>query len=120
MELTFTGRGLRVTDEIKEAATHKVARLGRLEPRTTSLDLEFINEHHPRLDGHKRVEASLRIPRKTFRATAEAGDVPTALDRVVDKLERQLRDHHGKKRGSVHKGGLDSPLNPSPAAEEGA
>ena len=80
------------------------------------IDLEFIAEHYPRLDGLKRVEAALFIPRKTFRAHAEADDVPTALDRVADKLERQLRDHHGKRRASVHKAGLESAhLNPEPA-----
>jgi ribosome-associated translation inhibitor RaiA len=34
--------------------------------------------------------------------------VPTAIDRVADKLERQLRDHHGKRRASVHKSPLES------------
>jgi ribosomal subunit interface protein len=67
-----------------------------------------VSEHHPKPDGAKRVEAALRIPRKTFRAQAEAADVPTALDRVVGKLERQLRDHHDRKRSWRHKGGLES------------
>ena len=49
-----------------------------MEPRATRIDLEFIAEHYPRLDGLKRVEAALLIPRKTFRAHAEADDVPTA------------------------------------------
>jgi len=104
MELTYTGRGLSVTDEIRETAQRKLAPLERLEPRTTRIDLEFISEHHPKPDGMKRVEAALSIPRKTFRARAEAGDVPSALDDVVDKLERQLRDHHGKRRGRFHRG----------------
>jgi putative sigma-54 modulation protein len=104
MDLTFTGRGVSVTDDLREAAEHKLARLGRLEPRITGIDLEFINEHHPKIDGLKRVEASLRIPRKTFFAHAEAPDVPTALDDVAEKLERQLRDHRGKKRSRLHRG----------------
>jgi ribosomal subunit interface protein len=104
MDLTFTGRGLQVTDEIREVARHKLARLGRMEPRTTRIDLEFIGEHHPTLDGVKRIEAALRIPRKTFFAHAEAPDVPSALDHVSEKLERQLRDHHGKRRSRLHRG----------------
>ncbi|MGZ8629440.1 MAG: ribosome hibernation-promoting factor, HPF/YfiA family [Actinomycetota bacterium] len=108
MDLTFTGRGLHVTDEVRETAGHKLAHLERLEPRTTRIDLEFIGEHYPSPDGVKRVEAALHIPRKTFRAHAEADDVPSAIDRVADKLERQLRDHHGKRRASVHKPALES------------
>ena len=106
MDITFTGRGVQVTDEIRGLAEQKLARLGRIEPRATRLDVEVINEHHPTLDGVKRVEASLRIPRKTFRAHAEAQDVPTAIDRVRAKLERQLRDHHGKKKTAQTKGAL--------------
>jgi ribosomal subunit interface protein len=104
MDMTFTGRGLQVTDTIRGLAEQKLAPLARLEPRATTLDLELISEHHPRMDGLKRVEASLRIPRKTFRAHAEADDVPAAIDRVRAKLERQIRDHHGKKR-PVHRRG---------------
>ena len=103
MELTFTGRGLQVTDEMREAATHKLSRLQRLEPRAVRLDLEIISENHPRPDGLRRIEAELHTPRKTFRARAEAPEVPSALDDVVERLERQLRDHHGKRRTLLHR-----------------
>ena len=117
MELTFTGRGLPVTDEIREAAQHKLSRLERMEPRVTGIDLELIAEHHPRPDGVKRVEAALRIPRKTFRAHAEADKVSAAIDAVAEKLERQLRDHHGRKRTSRHAGGLESATTPATTEE---
>jgi ribosomal subunit interface protein len=110
---------VRVTEEIRMAAERKLAPLERLEPRTVRIEVELINEHHPRPDGLKRVEAALRIPRKTFRAEAEAEDVPTAIDRVKDKLERQLRDHHGRKRLWKQKRGLESALT-HPEAEPSA
>jgi ribosomal subunit interface protein len=97
MDLSFTGRGVSVSDDIREQAEHKLARLERLEPRTMRLDLEFVAEHHPSPDGLKLIKAALKIPRKTFRAHAEAEDVRTALDHVAEKLERQIRDHHGKR-----------------------
>jgi len=103
MELTFTGRGVQVSDDIREQAEHKLARLERLEPRTMRLDLEFVAEHHPSPDGLKMIKAALRIPRKTFRARAEADDVRTALDHVAEKLERQIRDHHGKRLRGWHR-----------------
>src|SRR5215210_3906006 len=85
MELTFTGRGLPVSDDIREQAKHKLSRLERIEPRTVRIDLEFVAEHHPRPDGLKMIKAALKIPRKTFRARAEADDVRTALDHVAEK-----------------------------------
>jgi ribosome-associated translation inhibitor RaiA len=97
-----------VTDDIRAAATHKVAPLARIEPRTTRIDLEFIAEHRPK-PGTVRLEGSLTTPRKTFRAHGDGKDVPSALDAMVGRLERQLRDHHGKRRAMQHKGdGLES------------
>jgi ribosomal subunit interface protein len=98
MELTFTGRGVSINDELRQAAHHKLDRLERLGSRVMRIDLEIIGEHHPTSDGVKRVEASMRIPRTTFRAQVEANDVLACLDGVAEKLERQLRDHHGRRR----------------------
>jgi ribosomal subunit interface protein len=103
VDLTFTGRGVPVSDDIREHAEHKLARLERLEPRTTRIDLEFVAEHHPSPDGLKMIKAALKIPRKTFRARAEAPDVRSGLDEVAEKLERQIRDHHGKRLGRWRK-----------------
>ncbi len=72
MDLTFTGRGLGVTDAVRATAEHKLAAISRLEPRAMRIELEFIAEHHPHLDGTTRVEAAVHVPRKTFRAEAEA------------------------------------------------
>ena len=104
MDLTFTGRGLPVSDDIREQAEHKLARLERLEPRTTRIDLEFVAEHHPSPDGLKMIKAVLKIPRKTFRARAEAQDVRSGLDEVAEKLERQIRDHHGRRLSRWRRG----------------
>jgi ribosomal subunit interface protein len=87
-----------VSDEIRAQAEHKLARLERLEPRVVRLELELVAEHHPNPNhGVKLIKAAVRVPRRTFRAHAEAADVRTALDDVAEKLERQLRDHRGKR-----------------------
>ncbi len=98
MDLVLNGRGTRITDRTREVAAHKTARLERMEPRVTRLQLEIISEKNPRLGGAHRVEASVDTPRRSFRATADARDVESALDVVVEKLERQIRDHRTKRR----------------------
>ncbi len=100
MDLVLKGRGTRITQQVRNAATHKLGRLARLQPRVTRAEVVVINERNPR-QGGKRIEASIQIPRKTFRARAQAPDVETALDQIVERLERQLRDHHGKRRKRV-------------------
>jgi putative sigma-54 modulation protein len=101
VELTFAGRGVAVDDELREMARQKLARLERMEPRVVRIDLEFISESHPKVDGTKRVEAAVHTPRKSFRAHAESAEVAPALDRLADRLERQLRDHRGKRRSRL-------------------
>ncbi len=98
MELTVKARGIELTDQMRASAERKLSRLARIEPRAIRAEVEVIAEHNPRLDGTKRVEVALRIPRRTFRAHAEGRDVEAALDGVADRLERQLRDHHGRWR----------------------
>ena len=97
MDYVFKGRGMRVTTEIREAAEHKLRRLVRMEPRATVLEVEVIAQRNPRLPPF-RVDGALTRPRKTFRAHGEGSDVPTALDQLAERLERQVRDHHGRRR----------------------
>jgi ribosomal subunit interface protein len=98
MDLVLKGRGARISDRVREVAERKLGRLERMEPRVTRLELEIISERNPRQGGAHRVEAAVDTPRKTYRATADAQDVESALDVVAEKLERQIRDHHEKRR----------------------
>ena len=97
MEFTFKGRGLRITEEIREVVRHKLGRLARMEPRATVLEIEVIAQRNPRLDPF-RVDGALMRPRRTFRAHGEAPDVPTAVDQLARRLERQVRDDHSRRR----------------------
>ncbi len=98
MDLILTGRGAPITDHVRELAERKLGKIARLEPRVTRVEIELIAERNPRLAGTKRLEASLDIPRKTFRAHAEAADVEHAFDQLAGRLERQLRDHHDRRK----------------------
>jgi ribosomal subunit interface protein len=104
MDLVLKGRGVRITDHFREHAGRKLERLTRLEPKAVRLEVEVISEHHPRQDGTKRLEGTLAVPRRTFRATAEGPDVEVALDRLVDRLERMVRDHRKRLRDRVMAG----------------
>ena len=98
MDLVLKGRGTPITERLREVAQHKLSRLQRMEPKLTRLELEIISEKNPRQGGSYRVEVAADTPRRTFRARADAHDVGTALDVVAERLERQIRDHHEKRR----------------------
>lgn len=101
MEMLLRGRGARITDRIREVADRKLGRLGRMEPKLTRLQVEVISEKNPRQGGAHRVEAVAETPRKKYRAHADARDVELAIDAVAEKLERQIRDHHEKRRARL-------------------
>jgi len=104
MELTCTGRGIHVTDEMRRAAERKLSRVERLETRAVRLDVEVIVEKNPRRAHLKRLEAALVTPRRTYRAHAEDPEFDSALDAVAERLERQVRDHHERRRARVLSG----------------
>jgi ribosomal subunit interface protein len=102
MDLVVRGRGVRVTDQVRRSAEHGAEKLARLEPRAIRLEIEVGSERSPRLDGIKHLDGTLEAPRRTFRASASAPDVTAALDQVLNKLDRQLRDHLDRRKKRVH------------------
>jgi ribosomal subunit interface protein len=101
MELVVKGRGVQVTEQLRRAIRHKLDKLSRLEPKAVRVEVEVISERNPRQDGAKRLEATLETPRHTFRARAQAREVEVGLDQLVERLERQVRDHREKRRNRI-------------------
>ena len=101
MDLHLNGRGIPITDRFRQVAGHKLASLERMEPKLTRLEIVVSPEPNPRQGREHRVEAVADTPQKTFRAHANASQAEAALDLVADKLERQIRDHHKKRRARL-------------------
>ena len=119
MEFVLKSRGEHAAQRLRQVTEHKLARLQRIEPRLTRLEVEVITEKNPRQGGIHRVEAFAAAPRKTFRAHAEAKDVDSALDLVAERLERQIRDHHDRRlaRRNAGSGRVKSAQTPGETAE---
>ena len=96
MDLVLKGRGLRVTDQVRKTIDHKLAKIARLQPRVLTVEVELIEERNPRIEGNRRVEVSCDTARQTFRAEGAGPDFESALDQVVERLERQISTHRGK------------------------
>jgi putative sigma-54 modulation protein len=104
MELVVKGRHTRVSPQVRQRIERKLAKLGRLSSRVQLVEVELTEEPRGRIGGGHRVEASCRTPRRTFRASATGEDVESALDLVVTRLERQLKDERGKRRARLLEG----------------
>src|SRR5512132_355331 len=119
MEFVLIGRGERVARRLRQLTEHKLARLERIEPRLTRLEIVVTAEKNPRRGGIHRVEAVASAPRKSYLAHAEAKDVESALDVVAERLERQIRDHHERRlaRRNAGAGRVKSAKAPGETAE---
>jgi ribosomal subunit interface protein len=104
VDVIVKGRGARITDQVRRAAEHKLAKLSRLDPRMTRVEVEVIDEGNPRVDGGHRVEVACSSARTVFRARGAGPDIESALDQVVRRLERQITTHRGKLRDRRHGG----------------
>jgi putative sigma-54 modulation protein len=99
MDLLLKGRGARIGERLRQVAAHKLARLERMEPDLVRVEIEVISEKNA-----QRVEVVAATARKSFRAHAGAREAEAALDLVVDKLERQVREHHKRRRARLLSG----------------
>jgi ribosomal subunit interface protein len=101
MDLVIKGRNGRIPDSLRRTAEHKLAKLGRIDPRVVRVEVEVLEERNPRVNGHQRVKVACHTPRRSFRATGSGEDVGAALDQVVDRLDRQLTGYRGKFRARL-------------------
>jgi len=106
LEISVTGRHLEVTDSMRQFVNEKVARLQRFYDRIESIQVLADRESM-----RFRTELLVRTDHKqTFVAQVEADEFHESVDLVIDKMERQLREHKEKLRNRKHQPG--SPPQP--------
>jgi ribosomal subunit interface protein len=98
MNVVVRGRGDRIDARTRERIEQKLGRLSRLDGRIDRIDVEVTFETSERIDGGHRLEASARSGRSTYRAHAVGEDIDIALNRLIERLERQISDHHRRGR----------------------
>jgi ribosomal subunit interface protein len=117
MDLVLKGRGTRISDQVRRSAEHKLSKIERLAPRLVRIEVEITEEHNPRIGASHRVAVACDTPRKTFRAEGAGRDVDSALDQVVERLERQISEHRRKRRSRLT-GRAKSSTIPRTSSEE--
>jgi ribosomal subunit interface protein len=102
MQVIVKSRHTNVSEPIKEMAEQKLEKVQRLLGKVTALEVEFSEEHNPRIADKHIVEVTLTTKAHLLRAHASGADPMTALDSVVHKLEAQVKRLKDKRvaRGS--------------------
>ncbi|MDR0549119.1 MAG: ribosome-associated translation inhibitor RaiA [Deltaproteobacteria bacterium] len=93
MQFTVTFRRMDPSENLKEFGREKMARLEKYLDSVIDVDLTFTVEKF-----RHRVEAVVTADGLKIKAEEETEDMYSALDLVVDKLEKQIKRHREKQK----------------------
>jgi putative sigma-54 modulation protein len=123
MQVTVKGKNVDVPEKLRAHAEHKLAKVQRFDDRILAMDVEFSEERNPRVADAHTVEVTVTTKSRLVRAHASAADPATAVDQVIDRLQRQIKKLKGRRvhRTQHAEGGkaMASPPRPSEADEPG-
>ncbi len=105
MDIVVKGRRCEVPERFRDHVTGKLAKVERLAPKVTRIDVELSRETNPRQSRRaERIELTCRARGPVIRAEAAADDAYAALDLAWSRLEERLRRladrrriHHGSR-----------------------
>ena len=93
MQINIKGHRMEVTDALKAFTQEKFHKLERHFDKITAINVIFDVEKLRQI-----AEATILVSKGEIHASAESEDMYTAIDILVDKLDRQLIKHKEKIR----------------------
>ena len=116
MQLHVKGKNLEVNDSIRSYAERRLRKLDRRVHESTRVEIELAVERNPSIAESQVAEATVHLKGRTLRAREAARDMKAAIDELVDKLVRQVKDLHDKRvDGRRH---VEEPESASPVEAE--
>ena len=99
MDVLIKGRNIPVTEALERYAREKVERVARFfdEGRSDSrAEVELIHERNRAISEPEVAEATLFINGSVLKAGEASEDMYASIDRMSDKLERQVKRYRGR------------------------
>jgi putative sigma-54 modulation protein len=118
MEVTVKGRNISVTEALERYAFEKVERVRKFfddEHSVSRAEVELTHERNPSIAAPQVAEATLFINGTVLKAREASEDMYASIDRMSDKLERQVRRYRGRQIDRWH--GQLKGHSPEPPAE---
>ncbi len=98
MRFSFTAKNTTVSDQVKQRATQKIGKLEKLLPDNTEV---FVTFSTIKLDN--RVEVTIPLNKRILRAEVTENDMLSAIDSVVDVLEKQIVKYKNRLRDKARR-----------------
>jgi ribosomal subunit interface protein len=112
MDISMTARHFELNDSLREHVQSRLGRLDRYNQRMSRLEVTLTDENR-----QKRVEALAAVDGDVdIHAEAVADDFRTAVNRVSDKLARQLKRRH-ERRSNHQAPRLNEEIQPQEVVE---
>ena len=96
MRVTISGQHVAITDTLREYVRRKLTRIDRcFGPVIRSHAVLHVKRNHVKRNRYQ-AEAAVHTKGTQWHSTADDKDMYVAIDRVVDKLDRQAIKHKGR------------------------
>ncbi len=98
MEFKIKSKNIELDDKIKQYAEKKIKdRVVKFLDKVIEIELKLIFEKNPRINENNRAEATIYTAGTVIRAEDSGVDAYSAIDKVNDKLERQVKRYKNKR-----------------------
>jgi putative sigma-54 modulation protein len=97
MRLQVKGKNVEMTPSLRTYAESKLAKLDKQLADLTQVEVELSEEKNPSIQANQIAEATIFTKGPTLRAREAATDIRTAIDQLVDNLERQVKRYREKR-----------------------
>jgi putative sigma-54 modulation protein len=91
MQIQMTGQNTELTPAIRDYAEKKLKRIHTMVDKINHIHLTFRIEKVNQI-----VEANISVPGKQIHAAADSEDMYESIDKLIEKISRQLSRHKEK------------------------
>ena len=98
MRIELQGRNVELTDEIREAVTSRLRRVGRQVSELATLEVELSEERNPAIRDKYVAEATLHLKGVTLRAHEASPEMLHSIHEMAEDIRRQVKKHRDKRR----------------------
>ena len=97
MQLKLTARHYQLDDNVRRYAERKLSKLDRRLSDATLVEVTFFREQNPSIADAHTVDAVIHTKGSSLVARESAASYEAAIDRLLDKLERQVERYRDKR-----------------------
>jgi putative sigma-54 modulation protein len=98
MDVQIYHQDLELTDHLREYVTAKAEKLSRYLPDAQSVRVDLKATSVSDVSERMVAQVTMSVPQRLLRAEERAGDIFTAFDTVLDKINRQIERYKGRRR----------------------